>query len=137
MNLKENRPPELFIPGKNPRFISISEYDELSENTGKWLVRVQVFALGYKNHQFLDPIVLERIRNAEIMNPSRLFSITRPTLVKISPTGSFMDIQHTIRICRNSSNTKFDETCSFYFNMLKIYSEVGIRLLKKGQGLSF
>lgn len=131
MNLKENRPSELFIPGKNPRFISHSEFSELSRGTQKRLVDLQVFALSYKNHQFLDPLILQESEIEVILRHSALLSRIPLSRLKIIPNGSTMDIATCIIRTKNNSYTKINNGHWFIHNSLAVYERAGVYLVKE------
>lgn len=136
MNLKENRPSELFIPGKNPRFISHSEFSELGRGTQKRLIDLQVFALSYKNHQFLDPLILQESEIEVILRHSPLLSRIPLSRLKIIPNGSAMDIATCIIRTKNNSYTKINNEHWSIHNLLALYERVGIYLLKEKRGKS-
>lgn len=135
MNLTEKRPSELFIPGKNPRFISHSEFSELGRGTQKRLVDLQVFALSYKNHQFLDPLILQEFEIEVILRRSTLLSRIPLSRLKIIPDGSTMDIANCIILTKNKSYTKINNAHWTIHNLLALYERVGIYLAKEKRGM--
>lgn len=73
LNMTTNKGPEVLFLNKAPRMISYGEFKSLCVTTRIELYVIQLHLLATKNHQFLDPLILEQKELNDIQMNKDLF----------------------------------------------------------------
>lgn len=73
LNMTTNKGPEVLFLNKAPRMISCGEFNALCVTARMELLIVQLHLLATKNHQFLDPFILEQDELKDIQMNKDLF----------------------------------------------------------------